>query len=364
MTVPEPATIPVSFSAPVLSSGEITTHAYTPQNELEWDTYVLGRADGSPFHQAAWKRAIEKTFGFRPLYVFAKRNDRITGIAPVFLISNWMTGRCLISNPFAVYGGILADDQETESRLIAELQGLGQEQRVQYLELRSRRSQSRPNFHRNSRYSTFTLPLCGDAIATYNALPKDIRYMIRKAEKAGLRVRHGLEQFSSFYHLMTINLRRLGTPAFPQRWFKNLLEEFRGQVTLTVVYEGGTALAAGLSFLFRDWMQPYYIGSLDAAKKVGANNFLWWELIKLATERGCTRFDFGRSKNESGNFDFKKKWNPTIEPLEYQVRLFQRKDVPNFSPANPKFQMATDLWKQMPLSLTRIVGPRVIRWFP
>jgi hypothetical protein len=168
----------------------------------------------------------------------------------------------------------------------------------------------------------------------------------------------------TFYHLMTLNLRRLGTPAFPKTLFENFIQEFRNEVDITVVYSGSNAMAGGMSFFFREWMQPYYIGSREEAKTVAANNFLWWELIKLAAAKGCTTFDFGRSKRDSGNFDFKKKWNPKIEFLDYQVRTVKSDKVPDFSPANPKFDLVTSIWKKMPLGLTRMLGPRIVRSFP
>lgn len=332
--------------------------------EPQWDCYVQGHPHGSFFHQVGWKRVMEKTYGYKPFYFYIEHEGSIAGIAPSFLVSNWVTGPCLISLPFAVYGGICASDPESESALIGHLEKLARKLNVEHLELRNRGGETLPGYHANCRYSTFTVPLAASKETLYQRFPKDIRYMIRKGEKAGLRARHGLEQLDVFYHLMTVNLRRLGTPAFPRALFRNLIEEYPGQVTLTVVYAGDKPVAGGMAFSFREWMQPYYVGSLEEAKSLAANNFLWWELIQLAAEKGHTIFDFGRSKNGSGNFDFKKKWNPKIEPLSYQVHLVRRTGVPNFTPTNPAFHMATGLWKKLPLSLTRILGPRVVRWFP
>lgn len=332
--------------------------------ETEWDRFVLAHPKGSFFHQLGWKRVMEKTYGYEPRYFCATRGERITGIAPAILVSSWITGRRLLSLPFAVYGGVCAEDAESEQALVSRLEEQACELEVEYLELRDRKGSVRSGYHANLGYTTFTLPLAADTGAVYKALPKDIRYMIRKGEKAGLRARRGFDQLDEFYRLMTINLRRLGTPAFPRALFENLIREYPGQVDLTVVYSGDEAVAGGMSFFFREWMQPYYIGSLEKAKALAANNFLWWELIKLAAGTGCTTFDFGRSKKESGNYEFKKKWNPQIDTLNYQVRLVRRKSLPNFSPANPKFELATNLWKRMPLGLTRMIGPHLVRWFP
>lgn len=307
---------------------------------------------------------MEKTYGYQPYYFFAERNAKVTGIAPAFLVSNWVSGRCLISLPFAVYGGVCAVDAETENALVGRLEQLAKEQQIEYLELRNRNGDIRQGYYANTRYATFSIPLVPDSGRLYSAFPKDIRYMIRKGEKAGLQVRKGIHQLDSFYRLMTINLRRLGTPAFPRSLFENLAHEYKNQVELTLVFLGAKPVAGGMLFSYRDWVQPYYIGSLEEAKSLAANNFLWWKLIEHAAETGYRTFDFGRSKKGSGNFDFKKKWNPHIETLSYQVRLVRRKEVPNFSPTNPRFEMATNIWKKLPLGLTRVIGPRVVRWFP
>ncbi len=338
--------------------------AFEESDCAEWDRFVVSHPRATFFHQLAWKRVMEKTYGYQPCYFCCKRGDRITGIAPAFLVSSWMTGRCLMSLPFAVYGGVCAEDQETERALISRLEELAAKLDVEYLELRNRKGQIDNKYIANERYATFTLPVTKDTRAVYDAFPKDIRYMLRKAEKAGLRAEHGFDQLEQFHRLMTINLRRLGTPAFPRAVYENLIREYPGQIDLTLVYLGEEAIAGGMSFIFRDWMQPYYVGSEEKAKALAANNFLWWEMIRFAASKGLTTFDFGRSKKGSGNFDFKKKWNPRIENLNYQVRLFRRKEMPNFSPANPKFEFAANVWKKMPIGLTRALGPRVVRWFP
>jgi FemAB-related protein (PEP-CTERM system-associated) len=330
----------------------------------QWDKFVFAHPDGTLFHLTSWMRVMEKTYGYRPHYFYAERDGEITGIAPSFLVSSWLSGRCLISLPFAVYGGVCAVDSESGSALITHLERFASEQQVEYLELRNRSGEIRAGYHANTRYATFTLPLIPDTDKLYASLPKDVRYMVRKAEKAGLRIRRGFDQLDSFYTLMTVNLRRLGTPAFPRALFQNLIDEFRDQVDLTLVYSEEKPVAGGLSFFFRDWMQPYYIGSLEEAKALAANDFLWWKLVQHAAETGRSTFDFGRSKKASGNFDFKKKWNPRIESLSYQVRLVRRKEMPDFSPANPKFELAASIWKKIPLGLTRAIGPRVVRWFP
>ena len=346
------------------SSAPVVVRAFESRDAERWDRFVLQHPAGTFFHQLAWKRVLEKTFGHRAQYIYGERDGRIVAVAPVFLVSNWMVGRCLVSSPLASYGGICAEDPESEFALREFLKQQAHQQQVDYLELRNLAGGTLPEFVPNPRYSSFSLSLSNDLEVVLKSLPKDIRYMIRKAEKSDLRVRRGPELLDQFYRLFAINMRRLGTPVFPRALFVNLLEEFGKQVDVLVVYAGSEPVASAVSFLFRDTMHPYYIGGLPVARDLAANNFLWWELIKFASQSGMSIFDFGRSKKGTGAYAFKKKWNPKITDLDYQVFLVNRKTAPNFSPANPKFELATRVWSRLPLWLANRIGPRVVCWFP
>jgi len=364
MTSPSLQTVNSPIPAPSVSSAALVVRAFENQDAERWDRFVLEHPGGTFFHQMAWKRVVEKTFEHQAQYVYGERDGRIVAIAPVFMVSNWMVGRCLVSSPLASYGGICAEDLEAGNALLAFLKRRAQEQQVDYLELRNPAGGTLPEFVPNPRYSSFSMTLSKDLEAVLKGLPKDIRYMIRKAEKADLHVRRGPELLDEFYRLFAINMRRLGTPVFPRSLFVNLLQEFGKQIDVLVVYAGSEPVASAVSFLFRDTMHPYYIGGLPVARDLAANNFLWWELMKFAAQSGMNTFDFGRSKKGTGAYAFKKKWNPKITDLDYQVFLVKRKTAPNFSPANPKFEVATKAWSRLPLWLTKKLGPRVVRWIP
>jgi FemAB-related protein (PEP-CTERM system-associated) len=332
--------------------------------ESPWDRFVLQHPRASFFHLSGWKRVIEKTFGHKARYFYSERDGKITGIAPIFECSNWLIGRCFISIPLAAYGGIVADDPESEQALLDHSKRLAQSASAEYLDLRHRERELLEGFHANQLYVTFHSPLFPDAAANLKRLPKDTRYMIRKAEKAGLRVQRGMEQMGAFYNLFAESMHRLGTPVFPSALFRNIVAEFPDHTQLMLVYDGTRAVTGVLSFFFRDTILPYYAGATPDATRLAANNFMYWELIKWAGEQGFQTFDFGRSKKGTGAFAFKSQWNMNAEPLAYQVFLVKRKTVPNFSPVNPKFEMAIRIWQKLPLSVTKWLGPSAVRLFP
>src|SRR5262249_38087413 len=190
----------------------------------KWDRFVFEHPGASFFHLTGWKRVIEKTLGYKARYFYCERGGKIAGIAPLFSISNWMVGRCILSIPLAAYGGIVADDEEVERALLDHARQTAVSEGVDYLEVRHRDRPLRDGFHANTLYVTFHTPLARDPEANRKRLPKDTRYMIRKAERAGLRVRTGFDQIGAFYSLFAQSMRRLGTPVFPIHLFRNLIE--------------------------------------------------------------------------------------------------------------------------------------------
>src|SRR5713101_7887656 len=243
----------------------VHVHSLTPEASERWDRFVLEQPSGTLFHLLSWKRTIEKTFGYEPCYTYTERDGEITGVVPVFFVSNWVVGRCLISTPYAVYGGICAADTESEEKLVQYLKELARTRRVEFLELRFRQRETLPDFAPSSLYSTFSAPLFAEHEANLKRLPKDTRYMIRKAAKGGLQTRQGLDQLSDFYRLFTQSMRRLGTPVFPRALFENLSQEFAREVDLLLVYADSKPVAGVFSFRFKDTILPYYAGANSEA---------------------------------------------------------------------------------------------------
>ena len=346
------------------ADAETRVHLLTKCQEKAWDDYVFRNRAATVFHLICWKQLIEQTFGFEPRYLLAESSGDITGILPLFLVRNAVVGRALISTPFAVYGGICASDENSTKALLNTARILAREEKVDYMELRSEEPLPDSDLHTKELYVTFQHKLPDSSEALYAGLPRDTRYMIRKGEKAGLRAISDTQQLPIFYDIYADSLRRLGTPVFGRRFFEGICSGFAEQCEITVIWNGERAVAGALSFRFRDWIIPYYGGSLFEGRSVAANNYLYWEIMQSAIARGLRYFDFGRSKLGTGAYAFKTQWNMRETALPYQYYLVRRKQMPNFSPANPRFKPATAAWKRLPLSVTNTLGPRLIRFFP
>jgi len=328
-----------------------------------WDEFVSSHAQGSPFHLQAWRKSIEATFDYKSIYMLATDGARIRAVLPLFLVKNVLVKKALISSPFAVYGGILADSPEAAAVLYDAVRKCGQELGVEYIELRNAyecQCVGTPNI---SRYVTFTHRIDRSEDALLESIPRKTRYMIRKSLKQDYTVRttRALDTFEALY---SENLRRLGTPAFPRRHFEALLRNFGNMVDIREFHVGGRAIAAVLTFYFQDQILPYYGASDPVYNALAPNNLMYFDLMRSSSALGFRTFDFGRSKTGSGSYEFKAHWGMQERQLPYEMILIRRKTVPNFSPANPVYEWPIRIWQRMPLRLTRALGPMLVRLVP
>ncbi len=353
----------LSVEAPALSLK--TEVRVVEQPGADWDQYVLAHAHGSPFHLRAWKQCIEDTYGFRPFYIEARRGPLVAGVLPLFLVSNFLTGKVLISTPYAVYGGALADDPAAYEAIAREVRRLGQELGVQYVELRNSSADQLLGFSALSRYVTFGKTLEPTDESILEAIPRKTRRMVRKSVEAGFTSEIETADPAGFEDLYALNLRRLGTPAFPSRHFTSILEYFKNSAGIHQHRLNGQLAGAVMTFYFRDKLLPYYGASNPAFHAAAPNNFMYFDLMRWGRANGFRLFDFGRSKKAAGgSYDFKSHWGMEERELPYEVLLVKRKDLPNFSPANPAFSWPRKMWTRLPLGLTRWLGPWLIRLVP
>lgn len=336
----------------------------TPADRSAWDAFVHAHPHGTPCHLLAWKDTLETAFHYRPQYLVATEAGKVCGVLPLFLIDNPIMGRVLLSTPFAVYGGILADTPETRDAIAAHAAGLAEKFQVQYLELRNRCPEQCAGFHRISRYVTFTqqTDIAGEE-QLLEALPKKTRNMVRKSLKNAYSTRF-TQDLTTFYDLMARNYRRLGTPIFPRSFFAALLRNFGPLVDLREILLDGKVAAASINFLSHGEMHTYYAASDQNALQAAPNNYMYFDYLLWSARNGFARFDFGRSKLDTGTFEFKRHWLTEMRELPYEILLVKRQDLPNFTPKNPTFDLIIKIWRRLPLAVTTLLGPRFIRLFP
>ena len=111
-------------------------------------------------------------------------------------------------------------------------------------------------------------------------------------------------------------------------------------------------------------VQLPWASSIREYNSLCANVMLYWDAIQFAHSAGAATFDMGRSTPNEGTFKFKAQWGAQPVPLHWEYELVTEREMPNVSPANPKFQLAIAVWQKLPLALTMRAGPLIVRAIP
>jgi FemAB-related protein (PEP-CTERM system-associated) len=325
-----------------------------------WDAFVLGAPAATFFHRAGWQRVLRDVFRHDTHFLFAESGGRVEGVLPLAHVKSLLFGNALTSLPFAVYGGVVAANEAVAQALEAEAQALARRLGVQHLELRNLQRRH-ADWPAQDLYVTFRKEILPDEEANMLAIPRKQRAMVRKGIKNGLvaAVDPGVDRFFALY---ADNVHRHGTPALPKRYFEALRAEFGSDCgVMTVSSAEGRPLSTVLSFYFRDEVLPYYAGDDEAARDLAANDFKYWELMRRSCAAGIKVFDYGRSKQGTGSFSFKKNWGFEPQPLHYEYCLYKREAVPQNNPSNAKYRMLIEAWRRMPIGMANWLGPFVVR---
>jgi FemAB-related protein (PEP-CTERM system-associated) len=341
------------------SSLAVRVRPFRSDDAERWDDFVHACTAGTFFHLSPWKRVIERAFGHRTHYLLAERGGVVSGVLPLTHVRSSLFGSSLISNAFAVSGGPVAADEESRRALDAEAVRLMEVLGTPALEMRS--AADRADWHTKSGlYVTFRKPILPSLEANMKAVPRKQRAMIRKGMQNGLRseIDVGVDRLHRIY---AESVRNLGTPVFAKSYFRILTEEFAESCDIVTVTGNGQPLAAVLNFYFRDQVLPFYGGGVHAARATAANDFMYWEVMRRACERGCRVFDFGRSKTGTGAHAFKRNWGFEPTPLCYQFRLAAGREAPDLNPLNPRFRLLVAGWKRLPLPLATWLGPKIVK---
>ncbi|WP_158932093.1 FemAB family XrtA/PEP-CTERM system-associated protein [Acidisphaera sp. S103] len=340
----------------------VNVHPLDAASEAAWDRFVEAMPAGTFFHRAGWAKVIQAAFGHATHYCFTERDGSVTGVLPLARVKTLLFGDTLISNPFCVYGGPLAADAESEAALVAHAESLLARTGAAALEFRHLGSVQAADgwIERPDLYVTFRKPIEADHDRNMKAIPRKQRAMVRKGIQNGL-LSTADRDVATLHRIYAESVRNLGTPVFSRRYFQILMDVFGDAADIVTIRDQAAPIASVMNFYFRDEVLPYYGGGSAAARGRAGNDFLYWETMRRAADRGARLFDFGRSKLGTGSFAFKHNWGFEPEKLHYRFRLKPGGSIPDHNPLNPKYRMFIAAWKRLPLPVANVLGPFIVR---
>jgi FemAB-related protein (PEP-CTERM system-associated) len=346
---------------------------FKPSQHGEWDSYVEAHPQATFFHMSPWRRAVETGFGHRDCSLIAYRDGRLSGVFPMMCVDSALAGRMLVSVPYGVYGGTLADDDEMHQVLFDAAIELARELRAKWIDIRSQQRRW-TQIPANEKYVVFRKDLPASKAEVLASLPRKARAAARHArDRYQLESSFDADGLRDVWSLYSQSMRRIASLNYPFRFFEALVEQTSttsdtpdccSHVIQRVMYQG-RPIAGLLSFVFRDCFMPYFAGCDEQYAKYHPNNFMYLAAMEKGVELGCRQFDFGRTRRDNeGAFNFKRFQGFEPEPLGYQYAVVCGDRVPDLTPSNPRFQWSRRVWPKLPMAVTRPLGAWLAKSVP
>ena len=328
----------------------------------ECDQFIQQMPTAKLCHISAWGDMIQRTFGHKTFYLVAHDDNKIHGVLPLTQVRSKLFGNRLISQAFSDYGGPLARNPAISQRLCRSAVKIAREYNCDSLELRN--TEMIPcNLRLRTDKISMLLPLISDPEEFWEMnLNHKIRNNIRKAQKSDLFSTHGgPELLDDFYRVWTIRMHQHGTPCYPRKLFNNIMETFPDKTRIFLVRLNDLTLAAGFVYSFRSCVQIRWAAHLIEYNRICPNALLFWAVIKDFCVTRARWVDLGRSTMGSSQHKFKKKWGAQSIPLYYQYWSHSGSEVQVVDPRSENYKKKVEMWKKLPLWLTRLAGPYISR---
>jgi CelD/BcsL family acetyltransferase involved in cellulose biosynthesis len=328
-----------------------------------WRRLVSGHDLATPYHTLAWKRSVERTFGYDQAY--CRVVDTATGedVAAVPGFETPETFATSLTNPFCEYGyPLLADGADPGPVLDALRRDAGPRERV----LLKESPLSGVTGYREAGYGgietgvTHRVP----ADAEFERLRADVladslTRRARRARQEGVVVRPG-EDLDAFHRVYRETMARHGSPQFPVEFFRSLRSAFGDAFHYHVAEtEDGDGPVAGLISLSADDSLHLLInGAVRRTDRVSPNPLLYLSVLESACGGSYDVVDFGRTEPGSGVDEFKSLFDGAVLPLVTFVappRHVGTASVSGYKRLAPLARLAT------PVITHPSVGPRLKR---
>ncbi|MEN8376548.1 MAG: GNAT family N-acetyltransferase [Gemmatimonadota bacterium] len=339
----------------------------------EWDAFVAATPGGTFCHLHAWRAVLADGLGHDLGLLAARTGRELEGVLSLAAVRGPL-GSFLVSVPFLNYGGAIGT-RAARTELISHAVEEGRARGVDLVELRRRTPAADalagghdvpgliPEVRVSDRRVTVVLPLPATADELWDGFRSKLRAQVRRPMKEGMEARFGADQTGPFYGVLARNMRDLGTPVLPRRFFDAIVRGLPAEATIGVVYHEGRPAAGGFGFLWRGELEMTWASAVRSLNRLAPNMLLYWEFMRHAIGRGASTFNFGRCPPGGGTHRFKLQWGGVDEPLPWlQWSASGAGGTP--SPSSGRLALATRIWRRLPVRVATALGPRIARTIP
>lgn len=323
-----------------------------------WNELVADSSEASLYHRDQWIEVLTKTYNLRASVAFAVDGGGRVGAGCLFATVGLPFRRRMVSLPFSDTCPPLAIDNSARLCLVAALSA----SRPELGSLEIRGFAAPEPWQVMDSFCDWQLQLDRPLSVLKSGASKDFLWQVRRGEKEGIQIDSGSGalRLRRFYRLMLVTRRRQGIPPPPFRLFESLNAVFGEHCKVWLASKGGRDLAGMVILhdgnrLYNRWAARVH------PTPPGANHLLVWRLVEESVGR-FSSLELGRAdRSNYGLCHFKRELGGSSSPLPYSY--FPRAVGQVSAEAlTGGMQLASQLWRYLPLPVSRVVGAAIYRY--
>jgi hypothetical protein len=327
----------------------------------DWDRFV----DESP-HVIAWHSyyycdVLEQMYHLRFYPLAAYEGGTVVGILPLYLSETLRRGRLLVSVPYFVAGGIVAVGEEAEQALLERGMALAREVKATQVVLRQYKRRIPGDLATDDGYYNRELAVGGSLDDVHRQLSDTNRARIEEAEGHGTVLEYPSREVDTYYEFLLRDQHGLGIPCPSRKWVELLLGTRTYAIAL--LRRNGSVVAATLAKRFKDTIS-FPLTCLSSHDERGElfGYDLYWKLIVRSAGEGIRIVHSGRIPRGDMVPRYRLGWGGTLHNYYYQLPGVR--GATTVGTRGSKRSLFETVWRKMPRTLARAVGPAIVKQFP
>lgn len=328
----------------------------------EWEQFIAQHPDSIAWQSTAWNEVLNKHYPVTFYRIVARDDSGIHGILPLYHVRTRLNKGSLISVPYAVAGGIVADDADITSLLLAEALRMATKHDACRITLKQYKIKVEGDLLTDANFYNRELALSSDLDALLNAFSDTNRRAIEQAQEQDLALEYPSSDIGGFYKTLLEHHHRRGIPCVSKRWILDLVG--CGMYSFALLKHEDRVLGGTMVKEFKTTVSFPFTCVSEKEREDDVPYALYWELIKHFALRGVEILHSGRIPRSNETDAYRLGWGGQEHGYYYQYMPNTGAKTEYAKKRGRKRQMMASCWKRMPRSAARLLGPAIVREYP
>jgi hypothetical protein len=330
----------------------------------DWEQYIQDNPDSIAWQSYQWSAVLGRHYQIDFYPLAAIDNSRLCGVLPLYHIKTARGKDMLMSVPYAVAGGIVADNDDAATLLLEKAIDLSRQFNSCNITFKQYKIKISGELRTDDNYYNRELNIARDHNEIWTEISDANKEFIEGSGKYDLVLEYPSNDVNSFYKLLLKHHHVRGVPCVSRNWIADLIA-FK-MYSVAVLKLNGNIVAGTMVKEFKDTVSfPFTcIPDMSEKSRMSACN-LYWKLITHFASRGRRIFHSGRIPVTDDTDAYRLGWGGTKYNYYYQYYPDNSSVKSEYAKKKGrKREIFEACWKMMPLSLARRVGPVIVRQFP